>query len=111
MYPFHLFCGTVSRPGAPVEPSSSFGASSLMINPLVLPSVPGQGRIPAPLFHSAEQTFDAKSYPVPIGESPATSISTQIGFDASAPIPKNCPLALLKIQKPRYFPAADGATI
>src|SRR5688572_373767 len=108
MYPLYLFCGKVNSPGAPVDPSSSFGASSLITNPFALPSAPGQGRSPAPLFHSAEQTLDAKSYPVPIGESPATLISTQIGFDASTPMPKNCPPELLKIQKPRYFPAVGG---
>src|SRR5215208_962427 len=111
MEPLKRFCGNVNKPGTLLEPSSNFGASCLITKPLALPSIPGQGRSPAPLFHSAEQTLAVKSYPEPIGESPATLISTQIGLAAFVPMPNKAPLALLSIQYPRYFPAEAGAII
>src|SRR5918993_377020 len=111
MYPLNRFWGTVNSPTVPVVPSSSLGASTRMTKPFEFPSVPGQGNTPTVLRHSAEQTLVVKSYPVLTGASPATLISTQIGFEAPAPMPKNCPLALARIQKPRYLPAVVGATI
>ena len=70
----------------------------VMAYPLTSPSVPGHGRMPAPLFHWAAQAFAAKSYPETVGDEPDTFTSTQMGFEASVPMPNNFPLALLRIQ-------------
>src|SRR5574341_1710217 len=83
-----------------------------MTNPLGSLSVGlGHGRMPAPLFHCAEQAFSQKSYPISVTVPPDTLISTQKGESAFLPMPNKALEELRRIQKPRYSPSEAGATI
>src|SRR5450759_5325212 len=89
-------CGKVSRPSGAEVPSSIVWAPSGSTNPRESPSVPGNGRAPAPLVQAAEPALAVKLYAV--AYELATTIFTKKLEVPPAPTPKFTPEAFRSLQ-------------